>query len=155
MNAPTAARRPRAYLSRRYHLSASHRLHVESLTAEQNRAAYGKCNNPHGHGHNYTIEVTLAGPVNPTTGMVCDLAALDSFAQTNLLAAFDHMNLNTLVPFGGRVPTTENFTVEIARIFEQFPNAELTRVRVEETSNNSFEYTLRPMPTPQHIDTKG
>ena len=148
--------RARAYLSRRYHLSASHRLHVDSFTAEQNRAAYGKCNNPYGHGHNYTIEVTLAGPVDPTTGMVCDLAALDAFAQTNLLTPFDHMNLNTLAPFRDRVPTTENFTVEIARIFEQFPDAELIRVRVEETSNNSFEQTLRPMPLPQHIvPTKG
>jgi 6-pyruvoyltetrahydropterin/6-carboxytetrahydropterin synthase len=144
---------PRAYLSRRYHLSASHRLHVDSLTAEQNRAAYGKCNNPHGHGHNYTVEVTLAGPVDPATGMVCDLAALDSFAQANLLGPFDHMNLNTLAPFRDRVPTTENFTVEIARIFQNFPDAELTRVRVEETGNNSFEHTLRPMPLPQHIAT--
>jgi 6-pyruvoyltetrahydropterin/6-carboxytetrahydropterin synthase len=153
MTAPTADRRPRAYLSRRYHLSASHRLHVDSLTAEQNLAAYGKCNNPHGHGHNYTVEVTLAGLIDPATGMVCDLAALDSFAQTNLLAAFDHMNLNTLAPFRDRVPTTENFTVEIARVFEQFPHAELTRVRVEETSNNSFEYTLRPIRLPQRIAT--
>jgi 6-pyruvoyltetrahydropterin/6-carboxytetrahydropterin synthase len=156
MTAPIADRRPRAYLSRRYHLSASHRLHVDSFTAEQNRAAYGKCNNPYGHGHNYTVEVTLAGPVDPATGMVCDLAALDSFAQTNLLAPFDHMNLNTLAPFRDRVPTTENFTVEIARIFEHFPHAELTRVRVEETSNNSFEYTLRPIPLSQRTTiTKG
>jgi 6-pyruvoyltetrahydropterin/6-carboxytetrahydropterin synthase len=154
MSAP-ATSRPRAYLSRRYHLSASHRLHVDSLTAEQNRAAYGKCNNPYGHGHNYTIEVTLAGPIDSSTGMVCDLAALDSFAQTNLLAAFDHMNLNTLAPFRDRVPTTENLTVEIAHIFQDFPHAELTGVRVEETSNNSFEYTLRPMSLPQNIATKG
>ncbi|HXE09128.1 MAG TPA: 6-carboxytetrahydropterin synthase [Acidobacteriaceae bacterium] len=146
---------PRAYLSRRYHLSASHRLHVDSFTAEQNRAAYGKCNNPHGHGHNYTIEVTLAGRIHPATGMVCDLAALDSFAQTNLLAVFDHMNLNTLAPFRERVPTTENLTVEIAHIFQSFPHAELTRVRVEETSNNSFEYALRQMPSPQRTTTKG
>jgi len=146
----------RAYLSRRYHLSASHRLHVDSFTTEQNRAAYGKCNNPYGHGHNYTIEVTLAGPIHPATGMVCDLAALDSFAQTNLLTVFDHMNLNTLAPFRDRVPTTENFTVEIARIFQTFPHAELTRVRVEETSNNSFEYTLRPAPqTAAQTTTKG
>ena len=81
---------------RRYHLSASHRLHSDAFTADQNRAIYGKCNNPHGHGHNYIIEVTVAGPVDRATGMVCDLGELDAFAQTNLLDRFDHMNLNTL-----------------------------------------------------------
>ena len=154
----SAASSPRAYLSRRYHFSASHRLHTNAFSAEQNRAAYGKCNNPHGHGHNYTVELTFGGPVDATTGMVCDLAALDSFAQTNLLAVFDHMNLNTLSLFRDRVPTTENLTIELARIFQEFSAAELTRVRVEETGNNSFEYTLRPTPSPraQHTtSTKG
>jgi 6-pyruvoyltetrahydropterin/6-carboxytetrahydropterin synthase len=87
--------------------------------------------------------------------MVCDLAALDSFSQAYLLAAFDHMNLNTLAPFRDRVPTTENFTLEIARIFLAFPAAELTRVRVEETGNNSFQYALRPAPTPRTAPKKG
>src|ERR1035441_10307336 len=87
---------PKAYLSRRYRLSASHRLHSDDFTADQNRATYGKCNNPHGHGHNYIVEVTVAGPVDATSGMVCDLAQLDAFAQTNLLDRFDTMNLNTL-----------------------------------------------------------
>ena len=131
----------RAYLSRRYRLSASHRLHSEAYTSEQNRAVYGKCNNPHGHGHNYVVEVTLAGTVDEETGMVCDLGELDAFAQTNLLAPFDTMNLNTLDAFRNVVSTTENFTIEIYRIFEQFPGAKLTRVRIEETSNNSFEYS--------------
>ena len=143
----------RAYLSRRYHFSASHRLHSDTLSAEQNRAAYGKCNNPFGHGHNYTVEVTLGGPVDPATGMVCDLTVLDSFTQINLLAVFDHMNLNTLAAFRGRVPTTENLTIEVARIFHQFPSAELIRIRVEETGNNSFEYTLRPAPSPSVLRT--
>lgn len=146
---------PRAYLSRRYHLSASHRLHADALTEQQNRTAYGKCNNPYGHGHNYTVEVTFAGPVDPVTGMVCDLAALDSFAQTNLLAVFDHGNLNTLAAFRNRVPTTENLTIEIAGIFQRFSGAELTRVRVEETTNNSFEYTLRPHPISTRQTAKG
>ncbi|HEY5056294.1 MAG TPA: 6-carboxytetrahydropterin synthase [Acidobacteriaceae bacterium] len=145
--------RPRAYLSRRYHFSASHRLHTDSLTAEQNQNAYGKCNNPHGHGHNYIVEVTFAGAVDPATGMVCDLAALDSFSQTNLLAVFDHINLNTLAAFRDRVPTTENLTIELARIFQQFSLAELTRVRVEETGNNSFEYALRATPSPAALHT--
>lgn len=131
---------PKACLSRRYRLSASHRLHSGAFTADQNRAAYGKCNNPHGHGHNYIVEVTVAGPVDPDTGMVCDLGQLDSFAQTNLLDRFDTMNLNTLDTFRNLVPTTENLTIEVYRIFERFPGAKLTRVRIEETSNNSFEY---------------
>ena len=131
---------PRAYLSRRYHLSASHRLHTDVFSDEQNRAAYGKCNNPYGHGHNYTIEVTLGGPVDPVTGMVCDLGKLDAFAHEHLLARFDHQNLNTLREFQSTVSTTENFTREVHRIFAAFPHAQLTRVRIEETSNNSFEY---------------
>ena len=132
---------PRAYLSRRYRLSASHRLHSEAFTEEQNRATYGKCNNPHGHGHNYVVEVTLGGPIDVVTGMVCDLGHLDAFARTNLLDRFDGMNLNTLDLFQNTVSTTENFTAEIYRIFAAFPGAQVIRVRVEETSNNSFEYS--------------
>jgi 6-pyruvoyltetrahydropterin/6-carboxytetrahydropterin synthase len=132
---------PKAYLSRRYRLSASHRLHSDAFTADQNRATYGKCNNPHGHGHNYIVEVTVAGPVDATSGMVCDLAQLDAFAQTNLLDRFDTMNLNTLDAFRDVVPTTENFTIEVYRIFQRFPGAKLARVRIEETGNNSFEYS--------------
>jgi 6-pyruvoyltetrahydropterin/6-carboxytetrahydropterin synthase len=131
---------PRAYLSRRYRLSASHRLHSEAYTAEENRAVFGKCNNPHGHGHNYIVEVTVAGPVDQATGMVCDLGELDGFARTNLLDRFDHMNLNTLEVFRERVSTTENFAIEVYRIFEGFSRAKVERVRIEETANNSFEY---------------
>jgi 6-pyruvoyltetrahydropterin/6-carboxytetrahydropterin synthase len=135
------AKSPKAYLSRRYRLSASHRLHSEAYTAEQNRTTYGKCNNPHGHGHNYIVEVTVGGHVNDTTGMVCDLGELDSFAQTNLLEHFDHSNLNTLEAFRDVVPTTENFTIEIYRLFKRFPGAKVERIHVEETGNNSFEYS--------------
>jgi 6-pyruvoyltetrahydropterin/6-carboxytetrahydropterin synthase len=130
-----------AYLSRRYRLSASHRLHSDTYTADENKAVYGKCNNPHGHGHNYIVEVTVGGPVNQTTGMVCDLGELDAFARTNLLSRFDLMNLNTLEAFRDVVSTTENFTIEVYRIFRAFPGAKITRVRIEETSNNSFEYS--------------
>ena len=131
---------PRAYLSRRYRLSASHRLHSEAFSPEQNQAIYGKCNNPYGHGHNYVIEVTFAGSVNPATGMVCDLAALDLFAGEHLMKRFDRVNLNTLSEFQSCVPSTENFTYVVHRIFSSFPFAELTCVRIEETGNNSFEY---------------
>lgn len=133
--------RPIAYLSRRYHFSASHRLHTEAYDAERNRAVYGKCNNPFGHGHNYTVQVTLRGPVDSVTGMVCDLSALDAFARTNLIERFDHTNLNLLDCFAETVSTTENLSLEVSRIFAVFPLAKLHSVHVEETSNNSFDYS--------------
>jgi 6-pyruvoyltetrahydropterin/6-carboxytetrahydropterin synthase len=130
----------KAHLSRRYHLSASHRLHSEAYDAERNREIFGKCNNPHGHGHNYTVQVTVSGEVDPETGMVCNLADLDAFAQTNLIDRFDHTNLNTLDCFQESVSTTENLSMAIYRIFRNFTAAHLERVHVEETSNNSFDY---------------
>jgi 6-pyruvoyltetrahydropterin/6-carboxytetrahydropterin synthase len=141
----------KAHLNRRYHFSASHRLNTEAYDAAKNYAVFGKCNNPHGHGHNYTVEVTLSGQVDPATGMVCNLADLDAFAQTNLLARFDHMNLNTLDCFANAVSTTENLSIEIYRIFQSFPAAHLERVHVEETSNNSFDYAGDATPTPGTI----
>ena len=138
----------KAYLSRRYHFSASHRLHSDAYDAARNMAVFGKCNNPHGHGHNYTVQVTLSGQVNSATGMVCDLGELDAYAQTNLLARFDHANLNTLNCFSDKVSTTENLSIEIYRIFQDFPSARLERVHVEETSNNSFDYIGEANSTP-------
>jgi 6-pyruvoyltetrahydropterin/6-carboxytetrahydropterin synthase len=141
----------KAHLNRRYHFSASHRLHTEAYDAAKNHAVFGKCNNPHGHGHNYTVQVTLSGEVDPSTGMVCNLADLDAFAQTNLIARFDHTNLNTLDCFTNAVSTTENLSIEIYRIFQNFPAAHLERVHVEETSNNSFDYAGDATPTPGTI----
>ena len=135
-----------AHLSRRYHFSASHRLHVDALSAEENRATFGKCNNPFGHGHNYVVEVTLSGPVDPVTGMIVNLGDLDLFAQREVMDLFDHANLNTLEAFRDRVTTTENVCVEMWRIFTAFaeaidhPQLKLERVHVEETGNNSFDY---------------
>jgi 6-pyruvoyltetrahydropterin/6-carboxytetrahydropterin synthase len=130
----------KAYLSRRYHFSASHRLHSEGYTAEENRAVYGKCNNPFGHGHNYVAQVTVSGEVDPVTGMVCDLAALDGFAANKVLAVFDHTNLNTLKAFRELVPTTENLAIVLQAIFMEFCGARVESVHVEETGNNSFDY---------------
>jgi 6-pyruvoyltetrahydropterin/6-carboxytetrahydropterin synthase len=141
----------KAHLNRRYHFSASHRLHTAAYDAAKNQAVFGKCNNPHGHGHNYTVQVTLSGQVDPSTGMVCNLADLDAFAQTNLLARFDRMNLNTMDCFASTVSTTENLSIEIYRIFQNFPAAHLERVHVEETSNNSFDYAGDATPTPGTI----
>jgi 6-pyruvoyltetrahydropterin/6-carboxytetrahydropterin synthase len=132
---------PHAHLSRRYHFSASHRLHVDALSPEQNRVTFGKCNNPFGHGHNYVVEVTLSGPVSPITGMVTNLSDLDSFAQREMLELFDHANLNTLEPFLDTVSTTENLCVEVWRIFAAYPHAKLEHVHIEETGNNSFDYS--------------
>ena len=86
------------------------------------------------------MQVTFSGQVDPATGMVCNLADLDAFAQTNLLARFDHNNLNTLECFAEKVSTTENLSIEIYRIFQSFPAAHLEQVHIEETSNNSFDF---------------
>lgn len=141
----------KAYLSRRYRFSASHRLHTDAYDAEKNRDVFGKCNNPHGHGHNYTVQVTFGGQVDPVTGMVCDLGELDRFARENLLARFDHANLNTLECFKDRVSTTENLSMEIYRVFQGFTAAHLEHVHVEETSNNSFDYAGNASPIARTI----
>jgi 6-pyruvoyltetrahydropterin/6-carboxytetrahydropterin synthase len=141
--------RPVAHLSRRYHFSASHRLHTDELSDERNREVFGKCNNPFGHGHNYVVEVTMSGAVDAVTGMVTNLGDLDAFAQTNLVGLFDHTNLNTLAAFANLVPTTENLTIEIWRIFSTYPHAKLTRVHIEETGNNSFDYFGGPASSKQ------
>ena len=105
----------KAYFGRRYMLSASHRLHSESLSTEENREAYGKCNNPHGHGHNYVIEVLTRGPVDAETGMVMNLTDLDEVVQTTILERFDHTNLNLDPLFANQVPTTENLCRAVFR----------------------------------------
>lgn len=131
----------KAYFGRRYMLSASHRLHAGALTAEQNQAAYGKCNNPHGHGHNYVIEVLVAGPVDPATGMVINLVDLDAVVRTRVIDRFDHTNLNLDPLFADRVPTTENLcTVVYELLSNAMPAMKLEYVRVEETENNFFEF---------------
>jgi len=131
----------KAHLTRRYRFSASHRLHSAEMSAEENTATYGKCNNPHGHGHNYTLEVTVSGPVDPSTGMVCNLVDLDCFVEREVVARYDLQNLNMLQEFAQQVPTTENLSVEIFEILQRgFHMAHLEGVRLEETMLNSFEY---------------
>jgi 6-pyruvoyltetrahydropterin/6-carboxytetrahydropterin synthase len=129
-----------ASFGRRYMLSASHRLHSHALSAEENWAAYGKCNHPHGHGHNYVIEVLVCGPVNPATGMVVDLVALDEVVRTRVLNRFDHTNLNLDDLFVNRVPTTENLCRVVFGLLKgELPAGRLEHVRVEETENNFFQ----------------
>jgi 6-pyruvoyltetrahydropterin/6-carboxytetrahydropterin synthase len=129
------------HLHRRYHFAASHRLHAASLTDEQNRQTYGKCNNPFGHGHNYAMEITVSGPVDSATGMVMNLAELDDLVNKEIVGRFDHANLNLQPDFVKIVPTTENLTVRVYELLRQrFPNVKLQQVKVEETSNNTFHY---------------
>ena len=132
----------KAHLSRRYLFSASHRLHSEAMSENENQETYGKCNNPYCHGHNYTIEVTVSGPVSEETGMVCNLTDLDGFMEREVLSRFDHENLNTLPEFTEDVPTTENLCIQIYEIVQRgFHSAHLERVRLEENMMNSFEYS--------------
>jgi 6-pyruvoyltetrahydropterin/6-carboxytetrahydropterin synthase len=128
-------------LGRRYHFAASHRLHSGKLSEEENSLVFGKCNNPYGHGHNYTVEVRFSGAIDPATGMIANLADLDPFVNERVIEPFDHRSLQDDVPaFREAVPTTENLCIEIFQRLKSFPVARLESVRVEETSNNSFEY---------------
>jgi 6-pyruvoyltetrahydropterin/6-carboxytetrahydropterin synthase len=130
-----------AYFGRRYMLSASHRLHADSLSEEENRAMYGKCNNPHGHGHNYVIEVLVGGEVDRTTGMVVNMATLDEAVRTSVVERFDQANLNCDSLFVNHVPTTENLTKAVFDVLKDaLPAGKLECVRVEETENNFFEF---------------
>jgi len=133
--------RMKAHLTRRYMFSASHRLHSDEMSEDENRETYGKCNNPYGHGHNYAVEITVSGPVDEQTGMVCNLADLDGFVRTDILERYDHQNLNLLPEFAEQVPTTENLCIGIYDIVKRgFHSAHLDKVRIEETMMNSFEY---------------
>ena len=134
------------YLTRRYRFSAAHRLHNDTLTPEENQRIYGKCNNPYGHGHNYTLDLTVGGPVDPSTGMVLNLAVLDQLVQEHVLDRFDHRHLNLDVDiFRTVTPTTENLCVEIFKLVseklaDRASAARLKKVRLEETNSNYFEY---------------
>jgi 6-pyruvoyltetrahydropterin/6-carboxytetrahydropterin synthase len=131
----------RACFGRRYTISASHRLHTDALSAAENRAAYGKCNNPHGHGHNYVVEVLVGGEVDAETGMVVNMAALDEAVRSRVMERFDHANLNLDPIFANLVPTTENLCRAVFELLDgSVEPAKVARVRVEETENNFFEY---------------
>ena len=137
-------------VTRRYRFAASHRLHAPSLPDEENRELYGKCNNPFGHGHNYVLDVTAAGPLDERTGRAVDVAALDGIVREQVLRPFDHGNLNYDVPefAGDLVPTSENLGREIWRRLQAgwrraFPGQwpRLAAVRIAETPRNIFEIT--------------
>ncbi len=128
-------------LTRRYRFSASHRLDTPALSAEQNRRLYGKCNNPYGHGHDYVLDVTVAGSPDES-GQIVGREALDALVAERILARFDHRNLNAdIAELSGVVATTESLAVVIERVLQdRWPlEAKLDRVRISETERNIFE----------------
>jgi len=128
-------------LTRRYRFSASHRLDTPALSADENRKLYGKCNNPHGHGHDYVLDVTVAGSPDES-GQIVGREALDRLVSERILARFDHRNLNVEIEeLRGVVATTENLAVAIEMALEQGWSlaARLDRVRISETERNIFE----------------
>lgn len=127
--------------TRRYRFSASHRLDCEALSPEENRDVYGKCNNLHGHGHNYRLEVSVRGPVDRATGMVMNMADLDALVDNSVVARFHLANLNVDALFQHEVPTTENLCRVVYHLLAtKLPAGRLDRIRIEETENNFFEY---------------
>jgi 6-pyruvoyltetrahydropterin/6-carboxytetrahydropterin synthase len=148
-------------ITRCYRFSASHRLHSSALSASENQRLYGKCNNPFGHGHDYILEVTATGPVDPATGLILSRADLDCLVQEKILSEFANLNLNLDVPaFRTLVPTTENVALTIADLLEQHwtayldsSSARLSRVHIQETARNSFDVLIpaaQHRPTPYH-----
>jgi 6-pyruvoyltetrahydropterin/6-carboxytetrahydropterin synthase len=128
-------------LTRRYRFAASHRLDSSALSPEENRTLYGKCNNPYGHGHDYSIDISVEGPLN-ADGLVVDRRALDRLVEERVLRVLDHKNLNQDVPeFERAVPTTENLASVIERRLREHWNLapRLARIRIAETDRNTFE----------------
>jgi 6-pyruvoyltetrahydropterin/6-carboxytetrahydropterin synthase len=127
-------------LTRIYEFAASHRLHVPGYSQEQNEELFGKCNNPAGHGHNYVLEVTVTGEVDPVTGMIADIGSLDRTVEALVVDRYDHKNFNVDLPeFQGLTPTSEVVTQEIFRRLDGNLPAKLKRVRLHETARNIFE----------------
>ena len=130
------------YLTRRAEFSAAHYYHNPDLSPEENRRIFGKCNNPNGHGHNYTLEVTVTGEVDARTGMILDVKDLKVALEKEVLAAMDHRFLNQEVPaFAKQIPTTENIAIEIwRRLAPNLPAGRLYRVRLYETPDLYVDY---------------
>jgi 6-pyruvoyltetrahydropterin/6-carboxytetrahydropterin synthase len=130
------------YVTRRAEFSASHFYHNPELSPEENQRIFGKCNNPHGHGHNYALEVTVRGGVDPQTGMVVDLKDLKQIIEAEVMQSMDHRFLNEEVPaFREIIPTTENIAREIWRRLEgKTGGGRLHRVRLYETADLYVDY---------------
>lgn len=131
---------PMISLTRIYEFAASHRLHTDALSPEENVRLYSKCSHPHGHGHNYVLEVTVSGQPDPISGMLADLTALDQVVEEKIISRYDHRNLDLDVEeLQGLVTTSENVAQAIfAKLDSQVPGR-LERVRLHETARNIFE----------------
>ena len=133
---------PIVHLSRHYTFSASHRLYTGHLSFEENEAIFGKCANPNGHGHNYGLTITVKGEIDDATGFVMPLGTLDDTVRQHVLEAYDHRFLNVDVEdYVNLVPTGENIAMEIWHRLEKPLAGGLTKVLLDETRNNRFEYT--------------
>lgn len=131
---------PMISLTRIYEFAASHRLHTDALSPEENVRLYSKCNHPHGHGHNYVLEVTISGQPDPVSGMIADLSALDQVVDERILSRYDHRNLDLDVEeLQGQVTTSENVAKAIFALLENQVPGRLERVRLHETARNIFE----------------
>ena len=133
---------PTVTVTRRMTFNAAHRVHNPALSDEENRATFGKCNNPNWHGHNYVLEVAVAGEVDERTGYVVDLGAVKRIVQEVVIDQVDHRNLNIEVEFmRGIIPTTENLVIACWKLLEpRLRPARLRRLRLWETENHSAEY---------------
>ena len=133
---------PTVYVTRTAHFNAAHRLHNPAKSDAWNRETYGKCNLPNWHGHNYTLDVTVAGEPDPDTGYVIDLGELKQIMSEKVIDKLDHRNLNLDVDFlDGVMPSTENVAVAIwNELVDELPNGRLYSVRLRETRNNVAEY---------------
>lgn len=132
------------YITRRFHFSASHRVYNPGLSDDENFKIYGKCSNPNGHGHNYIMDITVAGEVDNSTGFVMDLTELKRITEEEIISKVDHRNLNADVDFmQGILPTTENVAIKFWEQIENkinVGNRKLYSVKIRETVNNSVEY---------------
>ncbi|MBL8980850.1 MAG: 6-carboxytetrahydropterin synthase [Gemmatimonadetes bacterium] len=133
---------PVVTVTRRLRFNAAHRIHNPALSDAENTAMFGKCNNPNWHGHNYTLDVSVTGPVDPVSGYVMDLGHLRDLVEREILDKVDHRNLNLDVPFmQGINPTSENLVVAIWNVLSpQVTPARLTRLRLWETEHNFVDY---------------
>jgi 6-pyruvoyltetrahydropterin/6-carboxytetrahydropterin synthase len=130
------------YLTRREQFAAAHRLFKPELSDEENMKLFGKCSNPNWHGHNYVLEVVVAGEVNPDTGFVMDLKELKEIVRTNVISKVDHKNLNVETEFmKGKIATSENIVIAIwNELVNKITHGKLYSVKLYETENNYFEY---------------
>ena len=131
-----------ATITRRYRFCAAHRLHTDQLSAEENWATFGKCNNPNGHGHNYVVFVSVKGDIDPVTHQVLDVSRLDAVVERIVVQRFDHQDLNLEPEFATQTTTGENLVLLIWDLLvDKLPAGRLVKVGVIETRDNYFEYS--------------